>query len=41
MDNIRIPSLIAEKISPRARETLKKIKKFVEEECEYPNQQFA
>ncbi|KIW06218.1 uncharacterized protein PV09_02694 [Verruconis gallopava] len=33
MDAIRIPPLIADKISPRARETLVKVKKFVEEEC--------
>jgi hypothetical protein len=33
MDTIKIPSIIADKVSPRARETLKKVKKFVEEEC--------
>jgi hypothetical protein len=35
MDDIRIPSLLAEKVSTRARETLAKVKKFVEEECKY------
>ncbi|KAF2100355.1 acyl-CoA dehydrogenase NM domain-like protein [Rhizodiscina lignyota] len=33
METIRIPSLIADKISPRARETLAVVKKFVEEDC--------
>lgn len=33
MDTIRIPSLIADKVSPRARQTLVMLKKFVEEDC--------
>lgn len=34
LDGIRIPSIIADKIRPKARKTLLKVKKFVEEECE-------
>jgi hypothetical protein len=37
METIRIPSIIAEKVSPRAREILTKVKKFVEEECKLKN----
>jgi len=33
MDGIRIPSIIADKVRPKGRETLLKVKKFVEEEC--------
>ena len=33
MDAIRIPSIIADKVSPRAREVLKQVKKFVDEDC--------
>lgn len=41
METIRIPSIIADKVSPRAREVLKKVKKFVEEECIDPQERLS
>jgi hypothetical protein len=37
MDGLRIPSIIADKIRPQARETLLKVKNFVEEKCKSAN----
>jgi hypothetical protein len=33
MEPVRVPSIIADKLRPHARETLARVKKFVEEEC--------
>lgn len=33
MESVRVPSIVEDKFSPHAKETLQKVKKFVEEEC--------